>query len=310
MATDSVVQNRHLVTLADWRREEVDHVLARAAELKAAFKQEGTSQELAGQSLAMIFHKPSLRTRVSFEVGMNQLGGSALFITDREIGMQSREPVRDVARVLSGYVDAIMIRTFDHQLVRRMAQMATVPVINGLDDRVHPCQILADLLTIREAGLPLDDIAVAYVGDGNNVAQSWINVAALFDLDLRLGVPEAYEPDEQLLAAARQRGAKVTVTHDPVVAVAGAHVVYTDVWASMGQEAEAEVRRQAFQAYQVNDGLMAGTDPQGIVLHCLPAHRGEEITDEVIEGPRSRVFLQAENRLHAQKGLLVTLMGS
>ncbi|MGD8394489.1 MAG: ornithine carbamoyltransferase, partial [Candidatus Eiseniibacteriota bacterium] len=189
MARDSAVQNRHLVTLADWQRDEVEHVLARAAELKASFQQEGPSGELTGKSLAMIFHKPSLRTRVSFEVGMNQLGGSALFITDREIGMQSREPVRDVARVLSGYVDGIMIRTFDHQLVRRMAQMATVPVINGLDDRVHPCQILADLLTVREAGLPLDGIAVAYIGDGNNVAQSWINAAALFELDLRLAVP-------------------------------------------------------------------------------------------------------------------------
>ncbi len=308
MTTQTNVEQSHFVSIADWQRAEIETVLVRSAELKAAYREHGASQELAGKSLAMLFHKPSLRTRVSFEVGMTQLGGSGLFITDREIGINSREPVRDVARVLSGYVDGIMIRTFDHHLVRRLAEMATVPVINGLDDLLHPCQILADLLTIREAGFDFDGLSLAYMGDGNNVAHSWINAAALFAIDLRLGVPEGYEPNAELLGAARARGAKVTVTNDPVAAASGAQVVYTDVWASMGQEEEATARQSVFPPYQVNEALMAKAHADAIVLHCLPAHRGDEITDEVIEGERSHVFAEAENRLHAQKGLMATLM--
>jgi ornithine carbamoyltransferase len=211
--------------------------------------------------------------------------------------------------VLSGYVDAIMIRTFSHDLVRRLAQYATVPVVNGLDDRVHPCQILADLLTLRELGHELDGLPVAWLGDGNNVAHSWIEAAALFGLDLRLAVPAQYAPDAEILADARRRGARITVTQDPRAAVTGARVLYTDTWASMGQEDEAEARRQVFRPFQVHSALLAAAAPEAVVMHCLPAHRDEEITAEVIEGPQSVVFLQAENRLHAQKGLLVTLIG-
>jgi len=297
------------VTLADWDRAALEGVLSEAAALKQEFKSRGPSDRLRGRTLAMIFHKPSLRTRVSFDAGMTQLGGQAIYITEREIGIDSREAVEDVARVLSGYVDAILIRTFSHDLVRRLARYATVPVVNGLDDRVHPCQLLADLMTLRELGLELEGLPVAWLGDGNNVAHSWIEAAALFGLDLRLAVPAQYPPDAAILGEARQRGAKIKMTQDPRAAVAGARVVVTDTWASMGQENEAEARRQVFRPFQVNSALLAAADPKAVVMHCLPAHRGEEITAEVLEGPQSVVFLEAENRLHAQKGLLVSLIG-
>ncbi len=302
-------EKHDFVTLGDWDRTRLEGVLELAAQIKHELRTRGPSDRLRGRALAMIFHKPSLRTRVSFEVGMVQLGGAALYITEREIGIDSREAVEDVARVLSGYVDAIVIRTFSHDLVRRLAEYATVPVINGLDDRVHPCQILADLLTLRELGVEFAGLPVAWLGDGNNVAHSWIEAAAIFGLDLRLAVPAGYLPDPEVVAEAQRRGAKITITQDPRAAVAGARVLYTDVWASMGQESEAESRRGIFRPFQINADLLRAAHPKAVVMHCLPAHRGEEITAEVLEGPQSVVFPQAENRLHAQKGLLVSLIG-
>jgi ornithine carbamoyltransferase len=300
---------RDFVTLADWDRRSLEGVLAESARLKEELRARGPGDRFRGRTLAMIFHKPSLRTRVSFEVAMTQLGGSSTFITDREIGIDSRETVEDVARVLSGYVDAIMIRTFSHDLVRKLASHASVPVVNGLDDRVHPCQILADLFTARELGLEYTGLPVAWFGDGNNVAHSWIEAAGIFGLDLRLAIPEGYDPDPGIVEWARSAGAgKVTITRDPRAAAAGARILYTDVWASMGQESEAEARRRVFRHYQINEALLAAAHPECYVMHCLPAHRGEEIAADVIDGPRSVVFQEAENRLHAQKGLLATLL--
>jgi ornithine carbamoyltransferase len=299
----------HLVSLADWDRALCDRVLARAAAIKARFVREGASQDLAGKSLGMIFHKPSLRTRVSFEAGMRQLGGGALFISDREIGMNTRETIEDIARVLSGYVEGIMIRTFDQDYVDKLAANASIPVIKGLTDLYHPCQILADLMTAQEAGRSLDGLAVAYVGDGNNVAHSWINAAIHYRIDLRIAHPAGYAPDAQVVKAARQRGAQVTTTEDPRAGVEDTDVVYTDVWASMGQEEEKTARLARFDGFQVNADLMAAAKPEALFMHCLPAHRGEEVSAEVIDGPQSVVFPEAHNRLHAQKGLLVELMG-
>jgi len=299
---------RDFVTLADWDQRALEEVLQESIRLKAELKKSGPSDRLKGRTLAMIFHKPSLRTRVSFEVAMTQLGGASIFITDREIGIDSREAVGDVAKVLSGYVDAIMIRTFRHDLVRGLATEASIPVVNGLDDRYHPCQILADLLTVRELGMDFQNLPVAWFGDGNNVAHSWLEAAAIFGLDLRLAVPAGYEPDREVEQWARAGKGKITITHDPLAAAAGARVLYTDVWASMGQESEAEGRRQVFRPFQVNSALLERAHPSAVVMHCLPAHRGEEISAEVIDGPRSVVFHQAENRLHAQKGLLAALL--
>lgn len=300
---------RDFVTLSDWDRPGLEAVLSEAARVKREFRARGAADRLRGRTLAMIFHKPSLRTRVSFEVGMTQLGGAALYITEKEIGIDAREAVEDVARVLSGYVDAIMIRTFKHDLVRGLARHASVPVINGLDDLVHPCQILADLMTLRELGLEFDGLPVAWLGDGNNVAHSWIDAAQIFGLDLRLAVPPGYEPNAEILARAQKAGAKVLVTHDPRAAAAGARLLYTDVWASMGQESEAAARREVFRPFQLNAALLKVAHQQAVVMHCLPAHRGDEITADVIEGPQSVVFHEAENRMHAQKGLLASLIG-
>ena len=263
---------------------------------------------LKGKSLAMIFAKSSTRTRVSFEVGTRQLGGDALFLSSRDIQLGRGEPIKDMARVLSRYVDGIMIRTFAQADVEELAQHATVPVINGLTDLLHPCQLLADLLTIKEAFGTVEGRVVAWIGDGNNMANSWIEAAALLGFELRLACPEGYEPNHAIF----EKGAgltKLMITEDPEEAIAGAHVVNTDVWASMGQESEAEHRKQAFDGYCVDAELMNGAARDAIVLHCLPAHRGEEISEEVLEGPRSRVWDEAENRLHAQKALLAMLMG-
>jgi len=302
---------RDLLSFVDLTRPDADRLFRTALKLKGDLRAGRGHTELLGQSLALIFHKPSLRTRVSFEVAMTQLGGSSVFITDREIGMGSREPVQDVARVLSGYVDGIMIRTFDHQIAVNLARYAAVPVINGLTDWLHPCQILADLMTMLEHGLDLDKATVAYVGDGNNVANSWIEAAGLYGLTLRIACPEGYEPDMGLVSQVRSAGrGTVEVVRSPIEAARGADVLYTDVWASMGQEAEREKRLPIFQPYQINTELVEVAKPNAIVLHCLPAHRGEEITEEVIEGPRSSVFPQAENRLHVQKAVLYELMVS
>ena len=278
---------------------QLGRVLDVAAKLKAG---EYTEHPLAGKTLAMIFTKSSTRTRVSFEAGMFQLGGHALFLSSGDIQLGRGEPIEDTARVLSGYVNGIMIRTFDHGDVQQLAEHASIPVINGLTDLLHPCQVLSDLLTVREHLGSWEGRVFAWIGDGNNMANSWLNAAALLGFELRLACPEGFEPDHAIFERASAT-ARVLITEDPDEAVEGAHVINTDVWASMGREAEADARRLAFKGYTVDADLMAKTAADAIFLHCLPAHRGEEVTDEVIEGPQSRVFQQAENRLHAQKGL-------
>jgi ornithine carbamoyltransferase len=300
---------RDLLSFADLTRSDADRLFDVAARLKADLRAGRAHQELAQRTLALIFHKPSLRTRLSFEVAMTQLGGSSIFITDREIGVGTRESVEDVGRVLAGYVDGIMIRTFDHDLAVGLARNARVPVINGLTDWLHPCQILADLFTAKEQGLPLDRMTVAYIGDGNNVANSWVEAAMLYGMEVRIACPEGHEPDPKLVAQVSQSGrGRVRVLRSPQEAAEGADVLYTDVWASMGQEAEREKRLPIFHGYQVNADLLARASSRAIVMHCLPAHRGEEITNDVIEGPRSVVFQEAENRMHLQKAVLHELM--
>ena len=299
-----------LLSFADLTRADVDRLFSVAARLKADLRAGRRHQELAQKSLALIFHKPSLRTRLSFEVAVTQLGGESVFITDREIGIGSREPVQDVARVLSGYVDGIMIRTFDHQLAVGLARHASVPVINGLTDWLHPCQVLADLFTLRERNLDLDRIVVAYIGDGNNVANSWVEAAGLFGLTIRIACPQGYDPDRNLIAQVESAGrGKIEIHRSAAAAAEGADVLYTDVWASMGQEAEREKRLPILRPFQINAELLRRAKPGAVVLHCLPAHRGEEITEDVLEGPQSAVFDEAENRLHLQKAVLYEYLG-
>jgi ornithine carbamoyltransferase len=296
---------RHFLAIPDLSREELVATLDLAARMKAGGYAE---KPLAGKTLAMIFTKSSTRTRVSFEVGTYQLGGHALFLSSRDIQLGRGEPIRDTARVLSRYVDGIMIRTFDHQDVEDLARFGSIPVINGLTDLLHPCQIMADLMTIRESlGPDLSSVKVAWVGDGNNMANSWLNAAYRLGFELRLACPEGYHPDPAILERARG-AANIVLTGDPREAVDGADVVNTDVWASMGQEEEAAERARAFAGYCVDDALMSRASARSIFLHCLPAHRGEEVEDSVIEGPRSRVFDEAENRLHVQKAIMATLM--
>jgi len=300
---------RDLLSYADLTRADADRLFAVAARLKADLRAGRHHRELDQRSLALIFHKPSLRTRLSFEVAMTQLGGSSIFITEREIGMGQRESVADVARVLSGYVDGIMIRTFAHDLAMDLARHATVPVINGLTDWLHPCQILADLFTLKEHRVDLDRAVVAYIGDGNNVTNSWIEAALLFGLEVRIACPEGYDPDPQLVAKVSASGpGRVRIVRSPGEAAKGADVLYTDVWASMGQEAEREKRLPIFRGFQINRALLREAKPGATVMHCLPAHRGEEITEDVLEGPQSIVFPQAENRMHLQKAILFDLM--
>ncbi len=296
---------RDFLAVTDLSKTEILDLFRCAAELKAGG---GSSKPLAGKTLAMIFAKSSTRTRVSFEAGMYQLGGHALFLSSRDIQLGRGEPIKDTARVMSRYVDGVMIRTFAHRDVEEWAAHATVPVINGLTDLLHPCQLLADMFTVQETIGDLENRVVAWIGDGNNMANSWLNAAATLGFELRLACPEGYEPDSDILRAAEAK-TKVTVTRDSQEAVSGAHVVNTDVWASMGQEKESEVRAKAFEEYSVARKLMATADADAIFLHCLPAHRGEEVEEEVIEGPQSRVFDQAENRLHVQKALMAKLLG-
>ena len=280
-------------------------------DLAAALKKDRTGNKgLAGKTVALIFHKPSLRTRVSFEVGVAELGGHPMYVTDAEIKMGQRESTYDIGKVLSRYVHGIMIRTFAHSNCTELADAADVPVINGLTDLSHPCQVMGDILTCVERGKDIDSMVVAFIGDGNNVANSWVNAAGNAPFELRIAGPSGYEPDADLLAAARAKGANVSVLSDAIEAVSGADVIYTDVWTSMGQEDEKAERDRQFRPYQVNDELLSHAADDVIVLHCLPAHRGEEITDAVMDGPRSAVFDQAENRLHAQKAIMVDLMGS
>ncbi|WP_436925541.1 ornithine carbamoyltransferase [Halosimplex amylolyticum] len=285
----------------DLTTDELAAVLDRAATIKAAYHESGATDLLDGQTLGMIFEKPSTRTRVSFETGMTQLGGHAVFLGPDDIGLHGREPVKDIARALGRYVDFVMARVFDHDDVVELGEYAGVPVINALTDDAHPCQTLADLLTIREHFD--DDVSVAWVGDGNNVCQSFVLGAAMCDLDLTVATPEGYGVDEDVLDRADGLGPAADVTTDPEAAVADADVVYTDVWVSMGQEDEREQKLADFDGYQITPELLGDR----ALMHCLPAHRGEEVTDAVLESDNAIVWDQAENRLHAQKGLLAWL---
>jgi len=296
---------RDFLTFQDVTKAEVDALFELTRRMKSGGYRE---KPLAGKTLAMVFAKSSTRTRVSFEVGAFQLGGHALFLSSRDIQIGRGEPISDTARVLSRMVDGIMIRTFSHAEVEELAKWASVPVINGLTDRHHPCQVLGDVFTMVEQLGGYAGKRVAWVGDGNNMANSWLDAAALLGFEVRLACPEGYEPDRAVFERA-SKATKVLITEEPEEAVEGADVVNTDVWASMGQEAEAEERKMAFKGYCVDAELMQRAQPMAILLHCLPAHRGEEVTNEVIEGPRSRVWDEAENRLHVQKALLATLMG-
>ena len=301
---------RDLVSLRDWSREELWELLELALHLKRELRAGIPHQQvLAGKTLAMVFQKPSLRTRVSFEVGMTQLGGHAIYLGPEDIKLGVREPVEDIARVLSRYADGIMARVFEHEIVEELARYADVPVINGLSDLLHPCQILGDLLTIYEKKRRLEGLKLAWIGDGNNVAHSWLHGGPKMGMDITLACPEGYEPKEEIVGYAQKQGTKVEVIHDPKEAARGADVLYTDVWASMGQEAEAERRRRDFQGFQINEELIRLAKPDCLVMHCLPAHYGEEITYEAAHSPNSVIYDQAENRLHAQKAVLVLLMG-
>ena len=296
---------RHFLAIPDFRRQELDRLFDLAESMRSGTY---TKKPLVGKSLAMIFLKSSTRTRVSFEVGAWQLGGHALFLSSRDVQIGRGEPIPDTARVLSRYVDGIMIRTFAHSDVEQLAQHSSVPVINGLTDLLHPCQVLADLLTVRQRFGTYEGKKIAWIGDGNNMANSWINAAHRLGFELTLACPQGYDPDATILERAR-RDAKVSLVRDPNEAVAGAHVVNTDVWASMGQEQEQAEREKAFAGYQVDASLMKRAARDAIFLHCLPAHRGEEVTAEVIDGPQSCVFDEAENRLHIQKAIMATLIG-
>ncbi len=301
---------RDLLTILDLSREEIVTLLARARELKALHHRRVPHTPLQGKILAMIFDKPSTRTRVSFEAGMAQLGGTSLYLAPGQTQMARNEPIPDTARVLSRYVDGVVVRTFAQETVAELARHAGIPVINGLTDAHHPCQVLSDLMTMEERFGKVSGLKVAWVGDGNNMANSWITAAMHLDFCLYLACPPGYEPDATLMAQAKKMAGRcINLGHDPAAAVKDVHVINTDVWASMGQEEEAAARRQVFQPYQVNADLLKLALPEAIVLHCLPAHREEEITAEVLEGPQSAVWDQAENRLHFQKALLEWLLG-
>jgi ornithine carbamoyltransferase len=308
-ASPAPIAGRDCLTLAEFSPEEVRLILDEALKLKMLRRSRIPFRPLFGKTLAMVFQKPSNRTRVSFEVGMYQLGGHALPLSPQEIQIGKRETPSDTGRVLARYIDAIMVRTFDHEELEELAGAADVPVINGLSDSHHPCQALADLLTVREELGGLEGVKITYVGDGNNVAHSLALGCALTGVELTIAHPHGHGPDPRVIELATKLGDAPTTTEDPQEGVADAQAVYTDVWASMGQEAEAEERKKQFMPYQVNKELMSHAAPGAIFLHCLPAHRGEEVTAGVIDGPQSRVFDQAENRLHAQKALLYLLLG-
>lgn len=301
--------NKDFLCLTDWSKADLDQIFALAQDLKARQQRGEPHPLLGGKTLAMIFEKSSTRTRISFEVGMVQLGGHALFLSSSNTQMGRGEPIKDTGRVMARYCDGIMIRTYSQQAVEELAQWADIPVINGLTDMYHPCQIMADLMTVIEHKGGYDGLKFCWIGDGNNMSNSWINAAAVFGFELRVATPKDYMPDATVMARAKELGARVSYTNDPREAAAGADVLNTDVWASMGQEEEAEKRRVAFAGYQVNSEIMALAAKDAIVLHCLPAHRGEEITDEVIESAQSVVFDEAENRMHIQKAIMATLMG-
>jgi ornithine carbamoyltransferase len=310
-AGNAMSEPRHFLKLGDLPAGGIEALLRRAEEFRLLRRLKQPHATRSGRVLGMVFEKASTRTRASFEIAMFELGGHALYLGMQGSQLERGEPLRDTARVLSGYCHAIMLRTFGHDRAEEMARYAGVPVINGLTDLLHPCQVLADLQTVVQR-FGADDVAhtlrsvkYAWVGDGNNMANSWIEAAGILGLDLAIACPPGYEPDASVLARARatERG-RITIVREPAAAVAGRNVISTDVFASMGQEAEADARRQAFAGFCIDGALMRGAAPGAMVLHCLPAHRGEEITDDVIEGPASAVWQQAENRLHAQKALL------
>jgi ornithine carbamoyltransferase len=306
-------QKIDFISIADTPQPLLDRMMSAAARLKKQLKETGKNDPIAsGKSLAMIFEKPSLRTRVSFEVAMNQIGGHAIYISPTEIGLGTRESVPDVARVLAGFCDAIMGRVFEHQKLIDLAQHASVPVINGLSDYSHPCQALADLMTMQEHFGNLKGRTLAYIGDGNNVARSLMVACGRFGVKFRIAAPPGYELEETLIERVLRQipSLDYAKTNDPFVAVEGADVIYTDTWVSMGQEAEKERRLPVFMPYQINAKLLAAAPKQAMVMHCLPAYRGVEITDEVIDGPQSLVFPEAENRLHFQKGLMAVVLGA
>ncbi len=301
--------NKDFISIADYSKDELEAIFELTKELKEKTKRREEHHLCKGLTMAMIFAKPSARTRISFETGMYQLGGYALYLSPNDIGIGKREAVKDIARVVSRYNNIIMARLFEHAHILELAEYASVPVINGLTDYNHPCQIMADIYTVLEHRGHLNDLKVTYIGDGNNVANSWVNLASKLPFHLVLCSPSGYEPDAETLTRAHAAGvSQIEIIHDPVQAVKNADVVYTDVWASMGQEAEAEQRRKVFMPYQINSGLMSHARKDALVMHCLPAHRGEEITDEVIDGPQSIVFDEAENRMHVQKAIIVKLL--
>jgi ornithine carbamoyltransferase len=300
---------KDLLSVGDLSREQVLHLFGLAVELKQRWKAGRRGTPLAGRSVALIFEKPSLRTRVTFEVGVVQLGGRAVYLSGGEIGLGTRESPPDVARNLSRWVDAIAARVYKHETVETLARHATIPVINALSDFEHPCQALADWFTLWERGVDPSRLRLAWIGDGNNVCHSVILLGALLGATQVIACPPGYEPDPRVLAHARRLGGAVEVTEDARKAASGADVLYTDVWTSMGQEAEREKRLEAFSRYQLNETLVSFAKVGALVMHCLPAHRGEEITDPVLDGPNSVVLDQAENRLHAQKAIILDLLG-
>ena len=300
---------RHFLSSADLTRDAALQVFQLASDLKQRWKAGRRGTPLAGRTMALIFEKPSLRTRVTFEVGIVQLGGRAVYLSGAEIGLGTRESVADVARNLARWVDGIAARVYAHATIETLARHATVPVINGLSDSEHPCQALADFFTLWERGVDIGAMRLAWIGDGNNVCHSVILLGALLGASTVVACPPGYEPAPRVLDAARRLGGRVEVTEDARKAAAGADVIYTDVWTSMGQEAERARRQEAFSRYQVNETIVGFAKPSVLVMHCLPAHRGEEITDAVLDGPHSIALDQAENRLHAQKAVILTLLG-
>jgi ornithine carbamoyltransferase len=305
---------KHFLTLADFDRADLRRYLDRAIKLKEDTRSGKRNTSLEGKILGLVFEKASLRTRVTFEVGMRQLGGDSIYLSAQEVQLGVRESVADVARNLERWVDGIVLRTFRHEVAEELARHSSIPVINGLTDLLHPCQVFSDMLTVLEKKGRLKGVRVGYVGDGNNLANSWLLGAAIMGMELTVACPKGYEPDKGVLREAKNRaketGAKITITHVPEKAARNADVIYTDVWTSMGKEKEGARRRVAFKGFQVNGALVDAAGKDVLVMHCLPAHRGEEITDEVLDGPNSIVFDQAENRLHAQKVLLEALLGS
>ncbi|MDD1675763.1 MAG: ornithine carbamoyltransferase [Methanomicrobiales archaeon] len=301
---------RDFLSVGDLTREDLDRLIEDAATLKAERRRGFLRDDLKGKALAMIFEKASTRTRISFEVGIAELGGYSLFLNPRDTQLGRGEEVRDTARVISRYVAGVMIRARSHQSLQEFSRYAEVPVINGLSDREHPCQILADIFTITEYFGDLEGVNVAWIGDGNNVCNSWILAAPLTGVDLRVASPARYGPDQEILSLARKRGGKITLMDSPSLAAKNADVLYTDVWVSMGDEEEGASRMKELQGYSITPELVETASPRAIVMHCLPAHRGEEIAEEVLESPQSVVWEQAENRLHAQKALLLRLMGT